>query len=167
MLFLNAGTVFAKPGYNCVPASVDGIEQVFAANYLGHHLLFRLLEPALQKSKLARVVSTSSNGSFKSYSYQVATDLETLNGCSEKFNSGLPIPPMVSPSWRNWSGPSTWPGDTTNQTAATFMSTPFIRAPRRPRFLPKSWPRVRPPRCWCIFSRGSSAPSFGPPPRAH
>ena len=51
MLFLNAGTIFAKPGYNCVPASVDGIEQVFAANYLGHHLLFRLLEPALQKSK--------------------------------------------------------------------------------------------------------------------
>jgi len=86
MLFLNAGIYFARPGYNCVPLSVDGIEQVFAANYVGHHLLFRLLEPALQKSKLARVVSTSSSASFKPYSYQVATDLETLNGCSEKFD---------------------------------------------------------------------------------
>jgi len=89
MLFLNAGTQFTNPDYKCVPASVDGIEQVFAANYLGHHLLFRLLEPALQKSKFARVVSTSSNSCFNSYSYQVATDLETLNGCSEKFGTFL------------------------------------------------------------------------------
>lgn len=92
MLFLNAGTGFSDPDYKCVPTSVDGIEKIFAINYLGHHLLFRLLEPALQKSKLARVVSTASNGSFNTYSYQVATDLETLNGCSEPFINGATNP---------------------------------------------------------------------------
>ena len=84
------GPNIAKPP-RVLMASVDGVEQVFAANYVGHHLLVRLLEPALQKSKFARVVSTSSNRSFKSYSYQVATDLETLNGCSE-FNPSIANP---------------------------------------------------------------------------
>jgi len=85
MMFLNAGGLFRDPNLTCVPESIDGIEKVFAANYLGHHLLFRWLEPMLQKSKLARVVSTSSASSFGSYSYQVATDLATLNGCLEHF----------------------------------------------------------------------------------
>lgn len=88
MLFLNAGTVFANSELECVPLSKDGIERVFAANYVGHHLLFRLLEPALKKSALARVVSTSSCASFSSYSWLVATDLDTLNGCSEPWTSG-------------------------------------------------------------------------------
>lgn len=88
MLYLNAGTAFTNPDYDCVPSSVDGVEKIFATNYVGHHLLFRLLEPALQKSKLARVVSTASNGAYTSYSYQVATDLETLNGCTEPFTKG-------------------------------------------------------------------------------
>jgi len=84
MLFLNAGGVFRHPTLTCVPKSEDGIEKVFAANYLGHHLLYRLLEPMLLESKLARV-STSSAACFQSFSYQVATDIETLNGCSEPF----------------------------------------------------------------------------------
>jgi len=88
MLFLNAGTVFADPDSKCVPLSVDGVEKIFATNYLGHHLLFRLLELALKQSKLARVVSTSSHTSFSTFSYKVATDLETLNGCSEPYRVG-------------------------------------------------------------------------------
>jgi NAD(P)-dependent dehydrogenase (short-subunit alcohol dehydrogenase family) len=93
MLFLNAGTVFTNQEYECVPLSQDGIEIVFATNYIGHHLLYRLLEPLLQASKLARVVQTSSAASYFPYSYRVATDLETLNGCSEPFTtsaSGVP-----------------------------------------------------------------------------
>lgn len=86
MLFLNAGGVFRHPTLTCVPQSEDGIEKVFAANYLGHHLLYRLLEPILLKSKLARVVSTTSASCFQSFSYKVATDIETLNGCSEPFD---------------------------------------------------------------------------------
>lgn len=88
MLFLNAGFGFADKDAKCVPNSVDGVELVFATNYLGHHLLYRLLEPALERSNMARVVSTSSNGSFETYTYQVATDLKTLNGCSEPFIQG-------------------------------------------------------------------------------
>ena len=84
MLFLNAGTIFADQSTLCVPLNENGIEYVFATNYLGHHLLYRILEPLLRRSKpAARVVSTSSAFSFLSYSYKVATDLETLNGCSE------------------------------------------------------------------------------------
>ena len=70
----------------CVGLNQDGIEEVFATNYLGHHLMYRLLEPMLQKSKrAARVIQTSSLASFTSYSYRVATNLETLNGCSESY----------------------------------------------------------------------------------
>ncbi|KAL7577797.1 hypothetical protein ACA910_010552 [Epithemia clementina (nom. ined.)] len=94
MLFLNAGTIFADLFQSCVPVNDDGIEYVFATNYLGHHLLYRLLEPLLllqQQSKptRARVVSTSSAHSFITYSYKVATDLETLNGCHESLRSFL------------------------------------------------------------------------------
>jgi len=91
MLFLNAGTSmytpigFQRTEIKCVPQSINGIEFVFQANYVGHHLLYRLLEPMLHRSKMARVVSTSSMLSFFTYSFTVATDLETLNGCSEPF----------------------------------------------------------------------------------
>jgi NAD(P)-dependent dehydrogenase (short-subunit alcohol dehydrogenase family) len=61
MLFLNAGIFYdANDDDTALPLSKDGIEKVFATNVVGHHLLYRLLEHALQKSKMARVVSTSS-----------------------------------------------------------------------------------------------------------
>ena len=82
MLFLNAGTLFLDPLKSCVPVNEDGIEYIFATNYVGHHLLYRLLEPILHHP-MARIVSTSSAHSFRTYSYKVATDLKTLNGCSE------------------------------------------------------------------------------------
>jgi NAD(P)-dependent dehydrogenase (short-subunit alcohol dehydrogenase family) len=88
MLYLNAGMAEPKKvgDGKCVGLNQDGIEEVFATNYLGHHLLYRLLEPMLQKSKTAaRVIQTSSLASFTSYSYRVATDLETLNGCRESY----------------------------------------------------------------------------------
>lgn len=88
MLFLNAGIAFTDTSHACVPLSEDGIELSFATNHVGHHLLYRLLEPLLQRSTLARVVSTTSNASYKTFSYIVATDLETLNGCSEEFFVG-------------------------------------------------------------------------------
>ena len=64
MLFLNAG-IFYEPNNDTkdpktLPLSKDGIENVFATNVVGHHLLYRLLEPALRQSSMARVVSTSS-----------------------------------------------------------------------------------------------------------
>mmetsp|Transcript_19888 Transcript_19888/g.41855 ORF Transcript_19888/g.41855 Transcript_19888/m.41855 type:complete len:406 (+) Transcript_19888:79-1296(+) len=60
MLYLNAGVVVSSSE----ATSKDGIEMVFATNIVGHHLLYRLLEPALQKSTVARVVSTSSASSI-------------------------------------------------------------------------------------------------------
>lgn len=89
MLFLNAGTAYTDLSAKCVPESQDGIEYVFATNYLGHHLFYRIVEPLLQRSDMARVVSTSSAASFFHYSYKVATDLATLNGCLERFVIGL------------------------------------------------------------------------------
>jgi NAD(P)-dependent dehydrogenase (short-subunit alcohol dehydrogenase family) len=56
MLFLNAG-IFQDESN---PISDDGIETTFATNVVGHHLLYRLLEPLLTNSTMARVVSTSS-----------------------------------------------------------------------------------------------------------
>jgi NAD(P)-dependent dehydrogenase (short-subunit alcohol dehydrogenase family) len=88
MLYLNAGMAEPKKvgDGKCVGLNQDGIEEVFATNYLGHHLMYRLLEPMLQKSKkAARVIQTSSLASFTSYSYRVATNLEKLNGCSESY----------------------------------------------------------------------------------
>jgi NAD(P)-dependent dehydrogenase (short-subunit alcohol dehydrogenase family) len=78
MLFLNAG-IGSGGGGKTVPLSEDGIELVFATNHVGHHLLFHLLEPLLFQSKMARIVLTSSAGSFHSFDYKVATNLETLN----------------------------------------------------------------------------------------
>jgi NAD(P)-dependent dehydrogenase (short-subunit alcohol dehydrogenase family) len=87
MLFLNAGSVgyIDKVNKKCVPTNDDGIETTFATNYVGHHLLYRYVEPLLQKSKTARVVSTASAASFTTYSYKVATNRTTLNGCIEPY----------------------------------------------------------------------------------
>ena len=91
ILMLNAGTSFPNRSSirddGVVPLSEDGIEIVFATNYVGHHLLYRSLEPLLQRSKMARVVQTSSAASFLATS--IATDLKPLNACdpgSHKFN---------------------------------------------------------------------------------
>lgn len=67
MLFLNAGIFYDghESGAKTLPLSKDGIEMTFATNVVGHHLLYRLLEPALKKSKMARVVSTSSVASIQ------------------------------------------------------------------------------------------------------
>ena len=82
MLFLNAG--IGSAGFNedgSAPLSEDGIEMVFATNHVGHFLLYKLLEPLLMKSMLARVVLTSSSTSYATYAgHRVATDIETLNG---------------------------------------------------------------------------------------
>ena len=48
MLFLNAGVfVEYNKGDTKLPTSKDGIELVYATNVVGHHLLYRLLQPAL------------------------------------------------------------------------------------------------------------------------
>ena len=81
MLFLNAGIISAGAAKDgTLLLSEDGVEIVFATNVLGHHLFYRLLEPALQKSNMARVVLTSSLASFDPFGYGVATDLAKLNG---------------------------------------------------------------------------------------
>ncbi|GAX24933.1 hypothetical protein FisN_2Lh211 [Fistulifera solaris] len=92
MLFLNAGYNYI-PKENgpkdCIPITSDGMEEMFQVNYLSHHFLYKLLEPMLKRSNMARVVSTSSGSSFSTYSYRIATDLETLNGCKEPFMKGV------------------------------------------------------------------------------
>ncbi len=64
--------------------SEDGIEMVFATNYLGHHLMYKLLKPLLLQSKLARIILVASSASFETFDYKVATSLETLNGEKRK-----------------------------------------------------------------------------------
>lgn len=87
MLFLNAGTNFGKPkdgsSTQCMPKTDDGIASLFHINYLSHHLMYQLLQPFLAPD--ARVVSTTSASSYETYSYKVATNLETLHGCSEPY----------------------------------------------------------------------------------
>ena len=51
----------------------------------------------LQRAPVARVIQTSSSNSYNSYSYQVATDLETLNGCKEPYAPS--IIPLVNHSY--------------------------------------------------------------------
>lgn len=89
ILFMNAGTNYAPPpeaDYFCNPKTeADGIDSMFQVNYLGHHLMYQLLEPAIKRSQKARIVQTSSASSFQSFSYKVATDLKTLHGCSEQY----------------------------------------------------------------------------------
>jgi len=85
MLFLNAGIAIANGGDSEEnKLSEDGIEIVFATNVIGHHLLYKLLEPLLtaSKSQISRVVLTSSAAHYDSYKYGVATDLATLNSAS-------------------------------------------------------------------------------------
>jgi NAD(P)-dependent dehydrogenase (short-subunit alcohol dehydrogenase family) len=77
ILYLNAG-IGGTPGEK-EALSEDGIELRFATNYVGHHLMYRILEPLLLKSKMARVVQISSAASFDTYDFKVATSLETLN----------------------------------------------------------------------------------------
>jgi len=81
MLFLNAGVSFAPTGImdESVTLTQDGVEVLFATNVLGHHLLYKILEPLLLASKTARVVLTSSSGSFITFRFKVATTLEMLN----------------------------------------------------------------------------------------
>ena len=91
MLYLNAGMM--KSGRNSsdnkLALSKDGIELVFATNYLGHHLMYRLLEPLLLNSKMARVIQTSSNASYMTFKYKVATRLESLNNPTTFFFTDL------------------------------------------------------------------------------
>ena len=92
MLFLNAG-IGPRPltpdGKNRL--TEDGIEIVFATNVVGHHLMYRLLTPALEakdperfrpRTTPARVVLTSSCSSYETlpFGYTLATSLERLNG---------------------------------------------------------------------------------------
>lgn len=96
MLFLNAGIFYdGKDTDTTLPLSKDGIEKVFATNVLGHHLLYRLLEPALQKSKMARVVSTSSVagiGWLPPYSlpYRFGDTSPIIPATLEELNAGKP-----------------------------------------------------------------------------
>jgi retinol dehydrogenase 14 len=87
MLFLNAGGVgyVDKVNKKCVPTNDDNIEMTFATNYVGHHLLFRYMQPLLERSKIGRVISTSSNASYRTYKYKVATNRTALNGCLEPY----------------------------------------------------------------------------------
>lgn len=84
MLFLIAGILLKTPKEDGSPAlSVDGIETVFATNIVGHHLMFKLLQPVIfhsHRTTPARIVQTSSSESFNTiFPYKVPTDLETLN----------------------------------------------------------------------------------------
>lgn len=91
VLYLNAGVGsagVAADGSSAPPLSEDGIEKVFATNYLGHYLLYRWLEPLLlsygddddvDDVPPARVVSTTSVSSFHTVAHGVSTDLATLN----------------------------------------------------------------------------------------
>mmetsp|Transcript_24181 Transcript_24181/g.36018 ORF Transcript_24181/g.36018 Transcript_24181/m.36018 type:complete len:378 (+) Transcript_24181:131-1264(+) len=85
MLYLNAGigsTGGSSGGTDELVLSEDGIELIFATNYVGHHLMYKLLEPLLLKSKLARIVLTSSAASFDTFEYKVATSIEKLNSAT-------------------------------------------------------------------------------------
>ena len=88
MLYLNAGIYTAGANEDgSLPLSVDGIEKVFATNHVGHHLLWKLVENKVKAAKNGRVVLTSSDMSFSTYNYGVATNLETLNGVSVSQNT--------------------------------------------------------------------------------
>jgi NAD(P)-dependent dehydrogenase (short-subunit alcohol dehydrogenase family) len=95
MLFLNAGIPTGGPTTGeGLPLSEDGIEMVFATNHVGHHLLYKLLEPTLKLSPMARVVLTSSAANYRAPEYGVATDLHTLNNPGTSFDlfSSFKIP---------------------------------------------------------------------------
>lgn len=78
ILYLNAG-IGSTNSPKKLALSEDGIELMFATNYVGHHLMYRLLEPFVLKSKMARIVQTSSSASFNTFNHKVATSLDVLN----------------------------------------------------------------------------------------
>lgn len=80
ILYLNAGTATSNAPANQKESTLseDGIEFIFATNYVGHHLMYKILEPVLKKSKMARVIQTSSAASFDTFD-DIATSLEVLN----------------------------------------------------------------------------------------
>jgi NAD(P)-dependent dehydrogenase (short-subunit alcohol dehydrogenase family) len=80
ILMLNAGIVF----YEGEPLSVDGVELVFATNYLGHFKmtldLLKVLEATAQETHDARIVSVSSGSHFSPIpEIGVYLDLEEMN----------------------------------------------------------------------------------------
>ena len=87
MLFLNAGIGVQSPNDDgTLMLSEDGIENQFATNVVGHHLMYKLLEPSLKRNDSlrttpSRVVLTSSSASMDRnvYPYKIATDIQTLN----------------------------------------------------------------------------------------
>jgi len=79
MLYLNAG-IFSPPKHSDdVTLSEDNIELVYATNVVGHHLLYKLLEPKLKATTSPRVILTSSSAHEGSFDFGVATDLKSLN----------------------------------------------------------------------------------------
>ena len=86
IIFMNAGIFYMKLKDHpkiCPPKThPDQIDSMFQINYLGHHLMFRLLQPYLSEpSKI--IHHTSSSGAFHSYNkYGVATNNETLHTCN-------------------------------------------------------------------------------------
>jgi NAD(P)-dependent dehydrogenase (short-subunit alcohol dehydrogenase family) len=80
MLFLNAGRgiIMNPESESSIVLSVDGVESFFATNYLGHHLMWKYLSPAVQRSKLGRVVQTSSASSYDTFDHKVATNMDLL-----------------------------------------------------------------------------------------
>jgi len=76
LLFLNAGIAASSTFL-----SEDGIEMTFATNFVGHHLMFKYLEPLILKSDLARVVTTASCMSF--LPSKIATSVESVNSLSK------------------------------------------------------------------------------------
>lgn len=89
MLFLNAGIFTDERNM----LSVDGIESTFATNVVGHHLLYRLLEPLLLNSTMARVVSTASVAGM----IWVPNDLQVASTSVQELNDWAP------PLLFNWS----------------------------------------------------------------
>jgi NAD(P)-dependent dehydrogenase (short-subunit alcohol dehydrogenase family) len=93
MLFLNAGTaspLFDEDG--SLGATADGIEHIFATNYVGHHLLYRLIAAKVDAAPVARVVVTSSASHYDSYEYGVGTSLEQLKGAGGATLADLNLP---------------------------------------------------------------------------
>ena len=56
------------------------------SSVVGHHLLYKLLEPRILQSKVGRVVLTASNASYNAPT--VGTDLESLNNKEHTFETG-------------------------------------------------------------------------------
>ena len=111
MLFFNAGIKYAEDSdddgsssQSHLALSEDGIEQIFATNVVGHHLMYKLLveQPMNMNMNMnirttrttttatttpipIRIVSTSSAVSYLcEFPYKVATDIETLNSAMSK-----------------------------------------------------------------------------------